>query len=77
MERFCYDLGFTVLMSYILYLIIEAPLCGFDSILRGRKDPPATNQANIISNERGMENRDPEDQNGHETNPINISEIHK
>ncbi|XP_033165923.1 nose resistant to fluoxetine protein 6 [Drosophila mauritiana] len=77
MERFWYDLGFTVLMSYILHLIIEAPLCGLDSILRRRKDPPATNQANIISNEGDLENRDPEDQNGTETNPINISEIHK
>ncbi|XP_039494712.1 nose resistant to fluoxetine protein 6 isoform X1 [Drosophila santomea] len=77
MQRFWYDIGFTALMSYFLYLIIEAPLCGFDSLLRPRKDPPATNQAYTISNESNMENRDHDDQSDTEKNPINISEVPK
>uniref|UniRef100_B3P8H1 GG12421 n=1 Tax=Drosophila erecta TaxID=7220 RepID=B3P8H1_DROER len=77
MQRFFYDLGFTVLMSYISYLIIEAPLCGFDGLLRRQKIPSATLQANIMSNDNNLENRERDDLNAPERNPINISEVHK
>ncbi|XP_022209523.2 nose resistant to fluoxetine protein 6-like isoform X1 [Drosophila obscura] len=33
MLNFWCDFGFTLLMSYVLYIIIEAPLAGFDSLL--------------------------------------------
>ncbi|XP_041449502.1 nose resistant to fluoxetine protein 6-like isoform X1 [Drosophila obscura] len=41
MLKFWSDFGFTVLMAYFFYLIIEAPLAGFDSLLR----PKGTSRA--------------------------------
>ncbi|KAH8280957.1 hypothetical protein KR054_005892 [Drosophila jambulina] len=51
MEHFWFDFGFTVLMSYILYILIEAPLCGFDSLLRPRRISPAVERPPLISDQ--------------------------
>ncbi|XP_022209522.2 nose resistant to fluoxetine protein 6-like isoform X3 [Drosophila obscura] len=37
MRNFWSDFGFTLLMAYVLYIIIEAPMAGFDSLLRPRR----------------------------------------
>lgn len=42
MLKFWSDFGFTVMLSYVFYLIIEAPLGGFDSLFRPRKKITAT-----------------------------------
>ncbi|XP_002137010.2 nose resistant to fluoxetine protein 6-like isoform X2 [Drosophila pseudoobscura] len=46
MLKFWSDFGFTVLMAYVFYLIIEAPFGGFDNLLRpkvkSKAEPPAS-----------------------------------
>lgn len=37
-------MGFTVLFSYLLYLLIEAPIGGLDRLLRPKKKAPAENK---------------------------------
>ncbi|KAH8268343.1 hypothetical protein KR026_005457 [Drosophila bipectinata] len=51
MLSFWRDLGHTLLMSYVLYLIVEAPLSGFDSLLRGRKESPAPSNPKLIADQ--------------------------
>nr|XP_044251479.1 nose resistant to fluoxetine protein 6 [Drosophila takahashii] len=70
MEHFWYDLGFTALMSYVLYLLVEAPLCGFDSLLRPQRNPPAADQPKLISNQTDVETRKEENPIETETNPM-------
>ncbi|KAH8356381.1 hypothetical protein KR084_009550 [Drosophila pseudotakahashii] len=70
MEHFWYDLGFTALMSYVLYLLVEAPLCGFDSLLRPQRNSPAVDQPKLITNQSDGETRKPEDLNETESKPM-------
>ncbi|XP_022209524.2 nose resistant to fluoxetine protein 6-like [Drosophila obscura] len=48
MQTFWSDFGFSLLMAYVLYIIIEAPLGGLDSLLRRREktsvEPPAPSE---------------------------------
>jgi len=43
MLKFWSDFGFTVMLSYFFYLIIEAPLGGFDSLLKPKKKSAVQN----------------------------------
>ncbi|XP_017083961.2 nose resistant to fluoxetine protein 6-like [Drosophila eugracilis] len=43
MLKFWSDFGFTVIMSYVFYLIIEGPLAGFDSLLKTKNKPSVDN----------------------------------
>jgi len=72
MKHFWYDFGFTALMSYLLYLIIEAPLCGFDILLRPQRNPSAADQPKLVSNQNDLETRRPE-----ESEPITASDVQK
>ncbi|KPU80571.1 uncharacterized protein Dana_GF18755, isoform B [Drosophila ananassae] len=64
MLRFWRDFGNTLLMSYVLYLIIEAPLSGFDSLLRRRREsPPPSNLKLIADQSEETENQKPEIEN--------------
>ncbi|XP_043065194.1 nose resistant to fluoxetine protein 6-like [Drosophila ficusphila] len=69
MERFWFDFGFTLLMSYLLYLIIEAPLCGFENVLRPRKNPPAIDQPKLIHEQKDVRISSETDCTETETNP--------
>uniref|UniRef100_A0A6P4EQ16 Nose resistant to fluoxetine protein 6-like isoform X1 n=1 Tax=Drosophila rhopaloa TaxID=1041015 RepID=A0A6P4EQ16_DRORH len=74
LEHFWFDLGFTVLMSYLLYLIIEAPLCGFDSLLRPRGISPVASQPKLISNQNNdLETIKSDDLSVPETKPLENS----
>lgn len=42
MLKFWSDIGFTFLLSYLLYLIIEAPFNGLDIFIRPRRKAPPT-----------------------------------
>ncbi|XP_043065192.1 nose resistant to fluoxetine protein 6-like [Drosophila ficusphila] len=77
MERFWYDFGFTVLMSYLLYLIIEAPLCGFDSLLRPRPNPSADDQPKLIQEQKDIKNSSVTDCTETETKPLSVSDAPK
>ncbi|XP_017046371.1 nose resistant to fluoxetine protein 6-like [Drosophila ficusphila] len=77
MERFWYDFGFTVLMSYLLYLIIEAPLCGFDSLLRPRPNPSADDQPKLIQEQKDVANSSVTDCTETETKPLSVSDAPK
>ncbi|KAH8241176.1 hypothetical protein KR032_001435 [Drosophila birchii] len=70
MQHFWFDLGFTVLLSYIMYLLIEAPLCGFDSLLRPRRISPAVERPPLISDLGDM----PVGPNETESKPITVSD---
>ncbi|XP_020810588.1 nose resistant to fluoxetine protein 6-like [Drosophila serrata] len=70
MEHFWFDLGFTVLLSYYFYLIIEAPLCGFDNLLRPRRVSPAVERPPLISDQGNV----PECANENESKPIPITD---
>jgi len=72
MKHFWYDFGFTALMSYILYLIIEAPLFGFDILLRPQRNHPAADQPKLVSNQNDLETRRAE-----ESEPITVSDVQK
>ncbi|XP_017084003.2 nose resistant to fluoxetine protein 6-like isoform X1 [Drosophila eugracilis] len=74
MERFWSDLGYTALMSYLLYLLIEAPLSGFESCLRPQRSSAVANQSNLISHKEVEETKDPEDCKETETNPMTVSD---
>lgn len=64
MLRFWRDFGNTMLMSYVLYLIIEAPLSGFDSLLRRRREsPPPSNLKLMADQSEETENQKPEIKN--------------
>ncbi|KAH8347523.1 hypothetical protein KR059_012039 [Drosophila kikkawai] len=70
MEHFWFDLGFTVLMSFLLYILIEAPLCGFDSLLRPRRISPAVERPQLISDHGNA----PGGPNETENKPITLSD---
>ncbi|KAH8326531.1 hypothetical protein KR067_009949 [Drosophila pandora] len=72
MLHFWEDFGFILLMSYFLYLIVEAPLGIFDVLLRKRRVPairtePKLNPEQVETNETSQ----PENQNHTDTNPLN------
>ncbi|KAH8247738.1 hypothetical protein KR038_009245 [Drosophila bunnanda] len=70
MEHFWFDLGFTVLLSYYFYIIIEAPLCGFDSLLRPRRISPAVERPPLITDQDNV----PACPNETESKPISVSD---
>ncbi|XP_034664724.1 nose resistant to fluoxetine protein 6-like [Drosophila subobscura] len=56
MLKFWSDFGFTLLMSYVLYIIIEAPLGGIDSLLRlMRKSVSADVQPHQLNDGRNVD----------------------
>jgi len=58
MLKFWSDFGFTVMLSYFFYLIIEAPLGGFDSLLKPKKK--STEQTRIAYSKTSPAETQPE-----------------
>ncbi|XP_016949726.1 nose resistant to fluoxetine protein 6 [Drosophila biarmipes] len=77
MKHFWHDFGFTALMAYLLYLIIEAPLGGFDSLLRPQGNPAATDQPKLVCHDNNLETRRSEEVNGTDSVPIIASDVKK
>ncbi|XP_043654319.1 nose resistant to fluoxetine protein 6-like [Drosophila teissieri] len=58
MLNFWSTMGFTVLFSYLLYLLIEAPIGGLDILLRPKMKAPAENKPTTVSEQVGEGNVD-------------------
>ncbi|KAH8278500.1 hypothetical protein KR018_004096 [Drosophila ironensis] len=70
MQSFWFNMGFTLLMSYVFYLIIEAPFAGLDLLLKPRRGAPRVRETTGSPNEAYQSQ--PEDESSNNLDEVTL-----